>query len=120
MGPNDKKRARKAKKQNVREERIRQDKVKHANGPQSPPVLHDYISHMSNTLEFRRNFRQTCSECDSPNIVWSTVGNLAVNGSQKVRAATKELLPIFGASAQAWACSDCDGLGAFEQSLGID
>lgn len=117
MGFNDKKRLKKAKRQKVRNEKFRQSKVKRVDTRQSPPFMNEDISHVSNTLEFSQNFRETCSECNSLNITWSTLGHLANKGSTRIQGAAKELLPILGVSAHAWACSDCGGLGAFDQSI---
>jgi hypothetical protein len=74
----------------------------------------------SDSSQFNRMARPNCSECGSRNIQWSTLGSLADGGSKERQARAAEILPIFGASAEAWSCPDCDGFGAFEQSLHRD
>lgn len=66
--------------------------------------------------DFVRMSRTHCSECGSADITWSTLGAVAV-GPEPYRSHAREVLPMLGASADAWTCGDCDGFGAFEQGL---
>lgn len=65
---------------------------------------------------FNRMARSSCSECGSSDINWTTLGVLAQEIGPKQQEA-KEILPLVGASAEAWTCNDCSGFGAFEQTL---
>jgi hypothetical protein len=57
-------------------------------------------------------FRSSCSDCGSSQIEWLSLTDLAER-----RPEARELLPLAGASASAWVCSDCGHYGAFEQEF---
>lgn len=60
--------------------------------------------------------RPACSDCGSPDIAWSTLGEVAT-GPEPFASEAREILPMVGASADAWTCAACGGFGAFEQEL---
>jgi hypothetical protein len=65
--------------------------------------------------ELNRMARRQCSDCGNVGIAWSTVGALA-QGDGPHSGDARGVLPLVGASAEAWTCSVCGGFGAFEQS----
>jgi hypothetical protein len=71
---------------------------------------------MIDSHDFNRMARKACSECGSPQIEWTSLGAVA-EGPEPYRTPAQELLPVLGASAEAWICRNCDGFGAFEQTL---
>lgn len=65
---------------------------------------------------FNRAARSKCSQCGSADIEWTTLKELAILEGPRQEAA-RELLPVVGASAEAWTCNSCEEFGAFEQTL---
>ena len=61
---------------------------------------------------WHRAFRSTCSDCGSARIEWLSLADLVER-----REEARRLLPLAGASASAWVCSDCGNFGAFEQEF---
>lgn len=60
-----------------------------------------------------RLFRQTCSQCGSGLIQWTTVAELRLLVDPAMRQRVKELGEMCGAQADAWHCARCANFGAF-------
>ena len=62
---------------------------------------------------FAKMARQTCNECGSGLIQWTTVAGLVFLVQPEMRKRVFELAGFCGNNAEAWACGGCENFGAF-------